>query len=342
MNVKKKFLCLLALSVCTMPTLWANGIDSSTSGNAPVQQNSNGTISGKVTDKNGESLIGVSVKVKGTPVGTITDVKGSFSLNNVSPSSVLVFSYIGMNNQEVKVGTQTLLNVKLEDNSVNMNEVVVVGYGTMRKKDLTGSVVQINPNKIADQNPGSVQDILRGTPGLQIGYDASAKGSDASILLRGQNSLGTSASPLIVLDGMAFYGELSEINPDDISQIDILKDASSAAIYGAKAAAGVIIITTKKGKVGKPVINVSANLATNSKSAYRDYFNANDYMRYREDWYMTNYSYGKGADGLYGYYQAVDSKTGLLSYPAGYFNNPSNLSAADQATWGSTTGKSGF
>jgi len=342
MNVKKKFLCLLALSVCTMPTLWANGIDSSTSGNAPVQQNSNGTISGKVTDKNGESLIGVSVKVKGTPVGTITDVKGSFSLNNVSPSSVLVFSYIGMNNQEIKVGTQTLLNVKLEDNSVNMGEVVVVGYGTMRKKDLTGSVVQINPNKIADQNPGSVQDILRGTPGLQIGYDASAKGSDASILLRGQNSLGTSASPLIVLDGMAFYGELSEINPDDISQIDILKDASSAAIYGAKAAAGVIIITTKKGKVGKPVINVSANLATNSKSAYRDYFNANDYMRYREDWYMTNYSYGKGADGLYGYYQAVDSKTGLLSYPAGYFNNPSNLSAADQATWGSTTGKSGF
>ena len=341
MNVKKKFLCLLALSVCTMPTLWANG-KTSTSSSEAVQQEKKGTVTGNVVDKNGESLIGVSIKVKGTSVGTITDVKGSFSLNNVSPSSVLVFSYIGMNNQEVKVGNQTLLNVKLEDNSVNMNEVVVVGYGTMRKKDLTGSVVQINANKIADQNPGSVQDILRGTPGLQIGYDASAKGSDASILLRGQNSLGTKSTPLIVLDGMAFYGELSEVNPDDIAQIDVLKDASSAAIYGAKAAAGVIIITTKKGKVGKPVINVSANLAVNSKSAYRDYFSANDYMRYREDWYMTNYSYGKGADGLYGYYQAVDSKTGLLSYPSGYFNNPSNLSAADQAAWGSTTGKSGF
>ncbi len=341
MNVKKKFLCLLALSVCTMPTLWANG-KTSTSSNEAVQQEKKGTVTGKVVDKNGESLIGVSVKVKGTPVGTITDVKGSFSLNNVSPSSVLVFSYIGMNNQEIKVGTQTLLNVKLEDNSVNMGEVVVVGYGTMRKKDLTGSVVQINANKIADQNPGSVQDILRGTPGLQIGYDASAKGGDASILLRGQNSLGTKSSPLIVLDGMAFYGELSEVNPDDIAQIDVLKDASSAAIYGAKAAAGVIIITTKKGKVGKPVINVSANLAVNSKSAYRDYFSASDYMRYREDWYMTNYSYGKGADGLYGYYQAVDSKTGLLSYPAGYFNNPTNLSATDQAAWISATGKSGF
>jgi len=342
MNVKKKFLCLLALSISTMPALWANGLDSSTSANAPVQQNSNGTITGKVIDKNGESLIGVSVKVKGTSVGTITDVKGSFSLNNVSPSSILVFSYVGMNSQEIKVGTQTLLNVKLEDNSVSMNEVVVVGYGTMRKKDLTGSVVQINPNKIADQHPESVQDILRGTPGLQIGYDASAKGSDASILLRGQNSLGTSASPLIVLDGMAFYGELSEINPGDISQIDVLKDASSAAIYGAKAAAGVIIITTKKGKVGKPIINVSANLSVNNKSAYLDYFNAKDYMRYREDWYMMNYTYGKGSDGLYGYYKAVDSSTGLLSYPAGYFNNPTSLSAADQATWASTTGKSGF
>jgi len=341
MNVKKKFLCLLALSVCTMPTLWANG-KTSTSSNEAVQQEKKGTVTGKVVDKNGESLIGVSVKVKGTPVGTITDVKGSFSLNNVSPSSLLVFSYIGMNNQEIKVGTQTLLNVKLEDNSVNMGEVVVVGYGTMRKKDLTGSVVQINANKIADQNPGTVQDILRGTPGLQIGYDASAKGSDASIVLRGQNSLGTKASPLIILDGMAFYGELSEINPDDIGQIDVLKDASSTAIYGAKAAAGVIIITTKKGKVGKPVINVSANLAVNSKSAFRDYFNTNDYLRYREDWYKMNYTYGKGADGLYVYYQAVDSKTGLLAYPAGYFNNPTNLSATDQAAWASATGKSGF
>ena len=220
--------------------------------------------------------------------------------------------------------------------------MVVVGYGTMRKKDLTGSVIQINPDKIADQNPSSVQDILRGTPGLQIGYDASAKGTNASILLRGQNSLGTSASPLIVLDGMAFYGELSEINPDDIGQIDVLKDASSAAIYGAKAAAGVIIISTKKGKSGKPVINVSTNWAVNNKSAYRDYFNANDYMRYREDWYMMNFTYGKGNDGFYGYYRAVDKNSGELVYPSGYFNNPDNLSAGDRNAWATATGKSGF
>lgn len=141
---------------------------------------------------------------------------------------------------------------------------------------------------------------------------------------------------------MAFYGDLSEINPDDIGQIDVLKDASSAAIYGAKAAAGVIIISTKKGKRGKPVINVSTNWEVNNKSAYRDYFNANDYMRYREDWFMMNYTYGKGENGLYGYYNAVDSRTGSLVYPQGYFNNPSNLSDSERVAWASATGQSGF
>ena len=210
----------------------------------------------------------------------------------------------------------------------------------MRKKDLTGSVVQINPNKIADQNPGSVQDVLRGTPGLQIGADFSAKGTDASIQLRGKNSLGTSAGPMIVLDGMPFYGELSEINPDDIGQIDVLKDASSAAIYGAKAAAGVIIITTKKGKTGKPVINVSANLSARNKSAYRDYFSASDYVRYLSDWNKMSYTYGQGENGLYGYYNAKN-KEGQVLYPQGYYDDPSSLSSSDQDLWATNIGASG-
>lgn len=297
-------------------------------------------VTGNVVDAFGESVIGASILEKGTSNGTITDIDGNFSLS-VSQGAILQISYIGYISQEVTVTGQPLSIILLEDTKT-LDEVVVVGYGTMRKKDLTGSVIQINPDKIADRNPSSVQDILRGTPGLQIGYDASAKGTNASILLRGQNSLGTSASPLIVLDGMAFYGELSEINPDDIGQIDVLKDASSAAIYGAKAAAGVIIISTKKGKSGKPVINVSTNWAVNNKSAYRDYFNANDYMRYREDWYMMNFTYGKGNDGFYGYYRAVDKNSGELVYPSGYFNNPDNLSAGDRNAWATATGKSGF
>jgi len=298
------------------------------------------TVNGHVEDVNGETVIGATVLEKGTVNGTVTDIDGKFTLN-APQGATLQISYIGYNTQEVTVTGQPL-SIILQEDTQTLEEVVVVGYGTMRKKDLTGAVIQINPSKIADQNPSSIQDILRGTPGLQIGYDASAKGTGASILLRGQNSLGTSASPLIVLDGMAFYGDLSEINPDDIGQIDVLKDASSAAIYGAKAAAGVIIISTKKGKRGKPVINVSTNWEVNNKSAYRDYFNADDYMRYREDWYMMNYTYGKGDDGLYGYYNAVDSRTGSLVYPQGYFNNPSSLSDSERAAWASATGQSGF
>lgn len=298
------------------------------------------SVTGSVIDEYGEAIIGASILEKGTSNGTVTDFDGNFTLN-VAVGKSLQISYIGYLTQEVTVSGQPISIILVEDTQT-LDELVVVGYGTMRKKDLTGAVVQINPSKIADQNPRSVQDLLRGTAGLQIGYDASAKGNSASILLRGQNSLGTSASPLIVLDGMAFYGELSEINPDDIAQIDVLKDASSAAVYGAKAAAGVIIISTKKGKEGKPVINVGMNITLNNKSNYNDFFGADDYMRYREDWYMMNYSYGKGADGLYGYYNAVDSKTGQLAYPQGYFNNPSNLSDSEKSSWASSTGAGGF
>ena len=299
-----------------------------------------GNVTGKVYDANGDPIIGASVLIKGTSNGTVTDINGNFSLR-AEVGAVLQVSFIGYATQDV-TATAGFINVLLKEDSLTLDELVVVGYGSMRKKDLTGAVVQINPAKIADQNPTSVQDLLRGTPGLQIGYDASAKGSGASILLRGQNSLGTNASPLIVLDGMAFYGELSEINPDDIGQIDVLKDASSAAIYGARASAGVIIITTKKGNTGKPVINVSANLGVTNKSDYRDYFSAKDYLRYREDWYMMNYTYGQGANGLYGYYNAVDGATGEIAYPMGYFNNPNNLSDSERAAWSANTGKAGF
>lgn len=301
-----------------------------------VQQQ--GDVKGTVTDANGETIIGATVRVLGTQNAAITDIDGNFTVK-ANPGQTLEISYIGCKTVQVKASNQPL-KIVLEDESKTLSEVVVVGYGTMRKKDLTGSVVQINPNKIADQNPGSVQDVLRGTPGLQIGADFSAKGTDASIQLRGKNSLGTSAGPMIVLDGMPFYGELSEINPDDIGQIDVLKDASSAAIYGAKAAAGVIIITTKKGKTGKPVINVSANLSARNKSAYRDYFSASDYVRYLSDWNKMSYTYGQGENGLYGYYNAKN-KEGQVLYPQGYYDDPSSLSSSDQDLWATNIGASG-
>lgn len=279
------------------------------------------SVSGVIKDAAGEPVIGASVVEKGTTNGTITDFDGNFTLS-AAPGATLVVSYIGYKAVEVNVVAGKPINVTLTEDSEMLEEVVVVGYGTMRKKDLTGSVVQINPDKIADQNPASVQDLLRGTPGLQIGFDSSAKGGSASIQLRGQNSLYTEGghnSPLIILDGMAFNGELSEINPDDIAQIDVLKDASSAAIYGAKAASGVLIITTKKGKEGKPVINVGVNLAANAKAAYRDVFNPTEYMKYREDWFKAT-TYGYDEKGQWGYY---GKESGV---PAGYYDHYNNLS----------------
>ena len=245
-------------------------------------------VTGIVKDTNGEPIIGANVTVKGQSIGTITDIDGRFVLD-APKNAVLQITYIGYVSQEVKVGSQKELNIILKEDTKTLDEVVVIGYGSMRKKDLTGAVVQINPNKVADTHPTNVQELLRGTAGLQIGYDTSAKGG-GSIQLRGQNSVYTDGdhnAPLIVLDGMVFYGELSEINPNDISQIDVLKDASSTAIYGAKAACGVIIITTKKGKVGKPVINISTSLGLDTKSDFRSVYDAMGYMKFREDWYKT-------------------------------------------------------
>lgn len=339
-SVKNNRKALFALLLCT--GFIATHPLAAMASNNEVQttQQQNLTISGIVKDNVGEPIIGASIAVKGGTTGTISDIDGKFTLN-VAKGAVIEVSFIGYKTQEIKVDSQKELSIVLKDDAEMLEEVVVVGYGTMRKKDLTGSVVQINPTKIADQNPSSVQDVLRGTPGLQIGYDASAKGTDASIQLRGKNSLGTNASPMIVLDGMPFYGELSEINPDDIAQIDVLKDASSAAIYGAKAAAGVIIISTKKGKEGKPVINVSANLSVVNRSDYRDYFDAAGYLKFHQDWRKMFYTYGQGEDGLYGYYQAKD-KSGNLAYPQGYYDDPRLMSEAEQKAWASNLGASGI
>ncbi len=293
------------------------------------------SVSGVIKDATGEPVIGASILEKGTTNGTITDLDGKFTLS-VAPGATLVISYIGYKNQEIKVVPGKQINTILKEDSEMLEEVVVVGYGTMRKKDLTGSVVQIRPDRIANEAPKTVQDVLRGTPGLNVGYDASAKGG-GSMQIRGQRSVydkGGHNDPLIILDGMQFYGELSEINPEDIAQIDVLKDASASAVYGAKGANGVIVVTTKKGKTGKPTINVGVTLGINTRSAYRDVFDADGYVQYLSDWYKTN-SYGANPiTGKYEAYGAATWKTDkenpdghwVFNTPAGYYDNPNNLS----------------
>ncbi len=195
----------------------------------------NRQVSGTIIDAStNQPLMGVSVILDGKTTGTSTDDKGHFTLE-APVKSKLSISFTGYVTQTVTVPATGDISLRLEVTNQSLNEVVVIGYGQARKKDLTGAITQIKPDKLADQNPNTVQDILRGTPGLSVGLDPNAKGG-GSIQIRGQRSVYTEAGhndPLIVLDGMIFYGELSEINPDDIAQIDVLKDASAAAVYGA-------------------------------------------------------------------------------------------------------------
>ena len=281
------------------------------------------TVTGTVTDANGEPIIGATVKVtSGTSsAGSITDLNGRFSIQ-ATGTVTLEVSFIGYKTETVRVSGNSV-DVTLTEDETTLSDVVVIGYGSVKKKDLTGSVVQIRPDRLAAENPQTVQDVLRGTAGLNVGYSNDAKGG-GSLNIRGQRSVYTAGdhnAPLIILDGMQFYGELSEINPDDIEQIDVLKDASSAAVYGAKAANGVIIVTTKKGKNGKPVVNFTANVGAVTRAGFRRVFTPEEYLQHKVDWFEQQ-TYGLDADGHVATYQ-----TEKMRNQVGYYRDPRNLPA---------------
>lgn len=217
-------------------------------------------ISGTITDQNGEPVIGANVVEKGTTNGTITGIDGIFSLS-VSPNSILSVSYIGYLPEETKVGTQSHLSIQLKEDTQALDEVIVIGYGTAKRKDYTGSVssVKLENSPIAlTSNLNALETLKGNVAGLDIGSTNSAGGTP-SMQVRGQNSISGSNDPLIVVDGIIFMGNINDINPNDIASYDVLKDATSAAAYGSRSANGVIIITTKKGKTNKPVIHFNAS-----------------------------------------------------------------------------------
>lgn len=249
-------------------------------------------VGGKVSDASGGGLPGVSVTVKGTSQGTVTDGGGNYVVNVNGTKATLVYSYIGFIGQEMEVGNKTQINVKLVEDATNLSEVVVVGYGTMKKSNLTGAVAQVKATRMENENPRTIQDMLRGNaPGLDISNNASPRGG-GSFLVRGRASLTASTAPLIVVDGVIYPGSLSDINPNDIATIDILKDASSAAVFGARSANGVILLTTKKGKSGKPQITINSNLAINKVGKFNDILNAEDFLTWRGDvlWSMNGHN----------------------------------------------------
>jgi TonB-dependent starch-binding outer membrane protein SusC len=241
-------------------------------------------VSGKVTDEKGNPLGGVTVAVKGTTIGTLTDALGKYIINNSPQNATLIFSFVGMATQEIPSNDRILIDVVLKEIAIDLDEVVVIGYGTVKKKDLTGSITTVKAENFKTQPMAQVTDMLTGTiAGFNSNQGTSAAGG-ASMEIRGPKSLSAGTNPLIVLDGVIFNGSLSEINPYDIESVDVLKDASSAAVFGSKAASGVIIITTAKGSLGKPTISFSTKIGISESNNQRRGLGPEAFIKFREDY----------------------------------------------------------
>ena len=232
------------------------------------------TVTGTVTDVSGEPIIGANIRIKGTTTGTITDIDGNFSIE-AEPQSVIEVSYIGYLTQETVINNQKSIRFLLKEDTKTLDEVVVIGYGVQKKADLTGSVANINTEKLNTQSNANIGQALQGKiAGVDIVSQGGAPGSGTHIMVRGIGTL-NNASPLYIVDGM-YMNSIDHINPNDIASIDVLKDASSAAIYGSRAANGVIIVTTKEGSntEGKPIIDLSVNLGISTASKFLDMLDA--------------------------------------------------------------------
>jgi TonB-dependent starch-binding outer membrane protein SusC len=215
------------------------------------------TISGRVTDDKNEPLPGVNVLLKGSTTGTTTDINGAYTLSvpDAAANAVLVFSYIGYLTEEVPVNGRTEINISMAPDIKSLSEVVVVGYGTQQKKDITGAIASVSEKEIKQVPITSLDQGLQGrAAGVQVIQTSGRPGADVSIRIRGGNSINAGNEPLFVIDGFPGAGNLNDINPSDIVSIEILKDASATAIYGSRGANGVVLVTTKRGKAGKPVV----------------------------------------------------------------------------------------
>lgn len=246
------------------------------------------TIKGKVKDKTGEAIIGASILEKGTSKGTITDMDGNFTLK-VNANATVVVSYIGMKSQEISVKGKTTLDVTLQDDAQTLDEVVVIGYGTVAKKDLTGSVASVNAKQLEAIPVSSASEALTGKlPGVTITTTEGSPDANIKIRVRGGGSLSQDNSPLYIVDGFP-VSSISDIAPSEIQSIDVLKDASSTAIYGARGANGVIIVTTKSGKEGKTQVDFGAYFGLKKATKFIKNLSPYDYTMYQYELGSTDY-----------------------------------------------------
>lgn len=246
------------------------------------------TVSGTVTDSKGEALIGVSILLKGTSSGAVTDIDGNYFISIHSEKDILVFSYISFSHQEIEVGNKNRIDVVLVEDTKILDEVVVVGYGTQRKSDLTGGISTLDADKIAAIPATSLGQKMQGQiAGLNIQMGNTKPGADQTFRVRGQKSLSGSNDPLIILNGVPFNGNMNEIDYNSVENVSVLKDASSAAIYGARAANGVILITTKTGKAGKPVVSYNGYVGIQQAEWLPNLMNGEENITLLKDWRRT-------------------------------------------------------
>ncbi len=258
--LKKPFLILVLSALIMIPGI----MQANASGENPPDDVQQMTVSGKVTDsQTGEAMPGVNILVVGTSLGAITDVSGSYSVTVTDRNATLRFSFIGYVSQEVAINGRSTVDVDLISEVTGLDEVIVVGYGTQKKSDITGTVASIGKERLEKAPNISVAQGIQGAiPGIMVQNTSAGAEPSLDIMVRGRNSIAANNSPLIVVDGIPYGGRLSDINPSDIESIEILKDASAAAIYGSRGSNGVILITTKQGMEGAPTITYDGYIST--------------------------------------------------------------------------------
>lgn len=251
---------------------------------ATLASGQNRTVTGRITDaSDGSGLPGVNVLLKGTTTGTVTDTNGTYTIEVPNNGVVLVFSFIGMLTQEIEIGTQSQVDVRMDVDATTLSEVLVTAYGTTKKTSFTGSAVQLNSEALEGRAITNVTAALEGVSGVMYSPSNGQPGSSSEIRIRGVGSINGSSDPLYVVDGMPFSGSLSSINPQDIESYSVLKDAASTSLYGSKAANGVIMITTKKGKSGQSKFNVNLSYGI-SERGIPEYERINAHQYYPLMW----------------------------------------------------------
>ncbi|MEI6275767.1 MAG: TonB-dependent receptor [Prolixibacteraceae bacterium] len=288
----RKFLSVTTLTfvfICLTGYLNTYGANPSPSG---AEQQKTKVLTGKVTDDTGQTVPGASVVLKGTTTGTITNMDGGFTLTVPVDAKSIVVTFVGMVAQEIAIGTKNNFDVKLAQETIGLEEVVAVGYGTVRKKDLTGSVSSVGSSKLMERASFSSAQALQGkAAGVVVQQANAAPGADANVMIRGNRSLLATNTPLYVVDGIPLVVGLSEISQSDIESMDILKDASATAIYGSRGANGVVIITTKKGKSGKAVVDYNSYYGVENQAKKLALFNGPEWVEFLREAYRTTGKY---------------------------------------------------